>query len=88
MVAHDEEFKADLTKLSDRELQEQRLKFVSGLYNGEKGSRDNVEKEFLIQEIDIEREVRLKRKAEIRSTWAIIISLISIFISIIALLDK
>lgn len=88
MVAHDEEFKVDLTKYSDRQLQERRLKFVGGLYNGEKGSRDNVEKESLINEIDVEREIRFKRNAEIRSNWALLISSISILISIIAVLIK
>jgi len=86
MVVHDEEFKVDLTKLPDKGLQERRLKFVGGLYNGEKGSRDNVEKESLVQEIDVERDIRFKRKAETRSNWALLISVISIFISIIALL--
>lgn len=82
MVAHDEEFKIDLTKLTDKELQARRFKFVSGLYNGEKGSRDNVEKESLIQEIDIEREMRFKKNAENRSNWALLISVISLIISI------
>lgn len=82
MVAHDDEFQKDLTKLSDKELQERRLRFVSGLYNGEKGSRDNVEKESLIQEIDIEREMRFKKSAQTRSWWALLISVISLLISI------
>lgn len=88
MVAHDKEFKVDLTKLSDKELQERRLKFVSGLYNGDKGSRDNVEKESLIQEIDVERDVRFKMETESRSNWALLISAISILISIITIFMK
>jgi len=82
MVAHDEEFKVDLTKFSDKELQERRSKFVSGLYNGQKGSQDNVEKESLIQEIDIERELRFKKKAQTRSNFALLISTVSLLISI------
>ncbi len=88
MVAHDEEFKIDLTKLSDKELQQRRLKLVSGLYAGYKGSIDNVEKESLIKEIDIEKEIRFKKSAENRSNWALLISVISIFISIVALVIK
>jgi hypothetical protein len=86
MVVHDSEFQVDLRKLSDNQLQDRRLKFVRGLYNGEKGSRDNVEKVSLIQEVDIERELRFKRKAEQRSNLALFISTISLGISIIALL--
>lgn len=85
MVAHDEEFKIDLTKLTDKELQERRSKFVSGLYNGDKGSRDNVEKETLIQEIDVEREMRFKKDAETRSNWALFISIISLLLSIFSI---
>lgn len=88
MVAHDDEFKIDLTELSDKELQKRRLKFVSGLYNGDKGSRDNVEKESLIQEIDVERETRFKRNAETRSNLALLISLISLILSLAALFIK
>ncbi len=88
MVTHDKEFKTDLTKLSDEELQKRRLRFVGGLFDGEKGSRDNVEKESLIQEIDIEREMRLKKNTERRSNIALLISVVSLFISIIALIIK
>lgn len=88
MVVHDNEFKVDLTILSDRELQKRRLKFVAGLYSGEKGSRDNVEKESLIQEIDTERELRFKKQAEIRSNWALLISVVSLLITLAALIIK
>ena len=88
MVAHDEEFIIDLTKLSDKELQARRLKFVSGLYSGDKGSRDNVEKESLIQEIDTEREMRFKKNAESRSNLALLISIVSILISIFSMFVK
>ncbi|MFZ2152743.1 MAG: hypothetical protein WAV41_01665 [Microgenomates group bacterium] len=88
MVVHDDKFKTDLTKLSDTELQQRRLGFVGGLYNGEKGSRDNVEKESLIQEIDIEREMRFKKNAEARSNWALLISIVSLLMSIGALFIK
>lgn len=88
MVAHDEEFKIDLTKLSDQELQERRLKFVSGLYNGYKGSIDNEEKESLIKEIDAEREFRFKKNTENRSNWALLISVVSLLISVFTFLMK
>lgn len=88
MVAHDEEFQVDLTKLSDKELQQRRLKFVRGLYNGYKGSIDNEEKESLIKEIDIEREFRFKKNTENRSNWALLISVISLLISIAAIAIK
>lgn len=86
MVVHDEEFAVDLTKLSDKELQDRRLSFVKNLFNGEKGSRDNVEKEALIQEIDVEKEMRFKKKAEERSNIALIVSILALFISIISIL--
>lgn len=82
MVAHEKEFKVDLTKLSDLELQKRRQRFTCGLYDGYKGSPDNFEKESLIKEIDIERELRFKRKAENRSNLALLISVISLLISI------
>ena len=88
MVAHDEEFKINLARLSDEELQQRRLKFVGGLYAGYKGSIDNVEKESLIKEIDIERETRFKRNADNRSKWALLISVISLVISITAIVIK
>lgn len=88
MVAIEDEFKIDLTKLSDKELQIRRLNFVSGLFDGEKGSRDNVKKEALIREIDIERELRFKSDAVKKSNWAILISIISLLISGVALYFK
>lgn len=88
MVSHDSEFKKDLTKLSDKELQKRRLKFVSGLYDGDKSSRDNVEKESLIQEIDTEREMRFKKNAENRSNLALLISVISLLISLYPFISK
>lgn len=88
MVAHDEEFKIDLTTLSDDELKERRLKFVGGLYDGYKGSVDNEEKESLIKEIDVEREFRFKKHTETRSNWALLLSVISLLISIFTLIMK
>jgi len=82
MVVHDEEFSVDLTKLTDIELQARRLKFVKNLFNGDKGSRDNVEKESLINEIDLERERRYKLSTEKNSWWALIISIISILVAV------
>jgi hypothetical protein len=86
MVIHDSKFQEDLTKFSDTELQKRRLGLVSGLFNGDKGSRDNVEKEALIQEIDVEREMRFKKAAQTRSHWALLLSAISICISVITIL--
>ena len=60
MVVHDNLFKKDFTKMNDRELAELRKKQVSHLFDGYKGSVDNVERERLIEEIDIERELRFK----------------------------
>lgn len=84
MVAHDKEFEIDLTGLTDEELKQRRLKFVSGLYNGYKGSVDNEEKESLIREIDVEREFRFKKHTENRSNWALLISIVSLVISAFA----
>jgi hypothetical protein len=88
MVAYDHEFKIDLTKLSDKRLQERRLNLVSGLFNGYDGSIDNIEKRALIQEIDIERERRYKRAAETRSNLALLISVTALGISIIVAIFK
>jgi hypothetical protein len=88
MVVHDKEFNVDLTLLSDEELKKKRLFLVKRLFNGDKGSRDNVEKEALIKEIDIEREMRFKKKAEERSNLALIISVCALFLSIISLIIK
>ena len=86
MVVHDEKFNEDLTKFNDKELKQRRLELVSGLFNGDKGSRDNVEKEALIQEIDTERERRYKKAAQTHSNWALLISVVSVIASIIAVL--
>jgi len=88
MVAHDSEFKVDLTELSDKELQTRRHRFVSGLFNGYAGSIDNVEKTALIQEIDVERERRYKKAAQNRSNLALIISVTSLAISVIVVILK
>lgn len=82
MVVHDQEFAKDLTKLSDRELHDRRLHFVSSLFNGYDGSNDNVEKRELIREIDVERERRFKKNTEKNSWLALIISTIAILVSI------
>ena len=86
MVVYDNEFKVDLSKLTDKQLQKRRLKFVSGLYNGDKGSRDNIEKESLIQEIDVERELRFKKNTEKRSNIALLISIICSIIMFLGML--
>lgn len=88
MVAHDAEFKKDLTKLSDKELSEFRKTHVSNLFNGYKGSIDNVEREALIREADIEIEMRFKKKAETRSNIALLVSVIALILSLFSLLLK
>ena len=88
MVVHDGEFKVDLTELNDKELKQRRHNFVSGLFNGYKGRLDNVEKEALIKEIDIEIEMRFKKRAELRSNIALIISIVSLSISALLLIWK
>jgi hypothetical protein len=82
MVAHDEEFKTDLTKLSDEKLWARRQKFVSGLYNGFEGSQDNVEKKALIAEVDREFDRRYRKGDNKRSNIAIVISIIALLISL------
>jgi len=88
MVVHDEEFKIDLTELSDKKLKKRRHSFVSQLFAGQKGSPDNVEKEALIKEIDIEIEMRFKKGTEKRSNIALIVSIVSLVISALLLIWK
>lgn len=82
MVARDAEFKVDLTKLSDDKLWERRKKFVGGLYDGEEGSRDNVEKKALIAEIDREFDRRHRKGDNKRANIALGLSILALLISL------
>lgn len=86
MVVHDNLFKKDFSIMSDRELLRFRKEQVENLFNGDKGSRDNVERETLIGIVDKEMEMRFKQKAERRSNFALLIAFISLFIAVISLL--
>lgn len=82
MVVFDQLFKTDFENLSDRELLDFRKEQIENLYNGQKDSPANVERESLIEIADKEIEFRFKKKTEVRSNWALLISVISLFISL------
>lgn len=84
MVVHDELFKKDLTKMRYKDLLRFRKEQVSNLFNGLGGSIDNLERTALIKEVDIEREMRFKKRTEIISIIALVISIIAVSISIIS----
>lgn len=86
MVVHDEKFKKDFGKMSDRQLLDFRKEQIQNLFNGEKGSRDNIEREALIQITEKEMEMRFKQKAEKRSNIALLIAIVSLFVTIISIL--
>lgn len=82
MVVFDSLFKTDFEKMTDRELLDFRKIQIEGLFHGEKGSSNNVEREALMQIAEKEIEFRFKKKAEERSNVAIVVSVISLLISI------
>lgn len=83
MVVHDESFKKDLTKISDKDLLNWRQKWVERLFAGYATSQDNEEKKALIELSDKEFERRFKKRAEKISIIALVISVISIMIAIL-----
>ncbi len=88
MVVYDNLFKKDFGGMPDQKLLEFRREQVENLFNGDAGSRSHVEREALINICDREIDVRFKRKAEIRSNTAIVISIIALAFSTIPILNK
>ena len=85
MVVLDEEFKylsENYLKMSGKELLELRKKHMRYLFAGQAGSQDNEERRAMIDLIDKELERRFKKRTETISIVAIIISIISFFISL------
>lgn len=85
MVVHDEKFKKlseNLYKWSDKQLLEFRKEHVAHLFDGQADSPDNEERKALIELVDKELERRFKAKTEIISWIALVVSIISLFISL------
>jgi len=68
--------------MSEKELLELRKKHMCYLFAGQVGSQDNEERKAIIDLIDRELERRIKKRTETISILAIIISIISFFISL------